>query len=71
MQCSDVRMCGYVRSRVVGVWGSGGMLPQGKFEFLGYIRWYLRPLGPFKVDCGTELLFDLKENVDMWNRKGR
>jgi hypothetical protein len=47
------------------------MLPQGKFEFLGYIRWYLRPLGPFKVDCGTKLLFDLKENVDMWNRKGR
>ena len=23
--------------------GSGSMLPQGKFEFLGYIRWYLRP----------------------------
>ena len=29
--------------------------------------------GPFKVDhdCGTELLFDLEEIVDMWNRKGR
>ena len=26
---------------IVGV--SGGILPQGKFEFLGYIRWYLRP----------------------------
>ena len=26
---------------------------------------------PFKVDCGTELLFDLEEIVDMWNRKGR
>ena len=23
--------------------GAGGILPQGKFEFLGYIRWYLRP----------------------------
>ena len=30
-------MCG-----VVGVL-VGGMLPQGNFEFLGYIRWYLRP----------------------------
>ena len=28
MQCSDV---------------TGGILLQGKFEFLGYIRWYLRP----------------------------
>ena len=34
----------YVHSRVVGVArGSGGMLPQGNFVFLGYIRWYLRP----------------------------
>ena len=23
--------------------GLGGILPQGKFEFLGYIRWYLGP----------------------------
>ena len=28
---------------IVGVRGSGGMLPRGKLEFLGYIRWYLRP----------------------------
>ena len=24
-----------------------------------------------RVDCGTELLFDLEEIVDMWNRKSR
>ena len=24
-----------------------------------------------KFDCGAQLLFDLEEIVDMWNRKGR
>ena len=38
MQCSDVSGGTYIAR------GSGSMLPQGKFEFSAYIRWYLLAL---------------------------
>ena len=34
--------CGIVSAYIIkGVWGYA---PQGTFEFIGYVRWYMRPL---------------------------
>ena len=47
MQCSDVCSIGGGGGYK---WRSGGMLPRGKFELLGYIRWFLAIIVHSKVD---------------------